>query len=626
MEDYQREYIENCKNYRDLVGTPFQAGDDFDACFETFIESMRRSEALASRNTKLIRVYLLPVLDDLYRQNTETLKDLEDFANELSDPPSTLDLALSEQIHSALLSAARRSGRRDDIIRELYNLGMVRYKIWNMFTGLPIPSLDGFRLRMMYCFAEAASFLKYFDEFGEETCGYILRSFANQYLGIVDDWREKLACVRRSMQVFTDKHYREAAPNLPWDKYMEQLHQQMITVLPHNDEEGTISPDAVVDVMESAHLIYELQYERARQNGEPLLPQRLMPYFAVEYNCGLISREDLLAHMEEMMDSACPTAYDSSSNYQILSMAAFYSQYLRRMPEQLKQRTQYLNHIYRRSLRYVMAAPADKATDQMKLYMRQIMSTFLELPGGVTYEELALTMLLRFAPELYAHGYVVGRMAQALTGVILSGEPGFFDEIPEFQQLPPGKDGDARRDELILNTGILHDIGKLSFTSLYHHSGRKMLRIEDSALRMHPDAGWIRMKGYESTRLYADAARGHHRWYDGSSGYPESYHRKDSPYRSLVDVIAFADYLDSDREDDPALPTRTVPFEEKIEAGIELSGRQFSPLVTGWLHSSELLGELRELYYNGRRDGFAECSRSFIARSRADYIGSDSLF
>ncbi len=606
MQPYQEEYIENCRIFRNITSMPFLSSSDFDAFFEDSIRNMHKAHELAQRSTQLLQENLLPVLDDLHLQKPEVLEELESFADALTQGPQALDVALACQLHESLLTCYRHSGQRENVIRELYKLGMSRYGFWVMLTGLELSETEGFSLRMRYCFVEAGSYLKYFDEFREDTKGYILRSLANTYLGDFADWREKLRCVRRSMQVFSDEQYRASAPGLPWDRFIYLLHRQMVSVLPYHFPEGTLSPDAVVDVMESAHLIYELQYEKAKQKGEPLHAHRLMPYYSVEYACGLITKEELLSHMEELMDSGDPAIYDDNNNYRIISMPAYYVQYLRYMPDMAPPRHGYISQLYRRLLSYVRKMPTEKITDQTKLYLRQTLASFLEIKDGVSYREVALEIMVRFAPELYAHGYTVGKMGQALCRVIMDDEPDYFDDIPSVKELPSAGEKRKAMEEMVFNAGMFHDMGKVHFTSLYHHAGRQMLRSEEEALELHTLVGYARLKEHESTKEYADAAYGHHRWYDGNDGYPAGFKRKESPYRSLVDLIAFADYLDFESGDVTSLPVRTVSFEEKIRRATDLEGRRFSPLVTGWLRTPDLLQQLKELYLNGRREGFRQ--------------------
>lgn len=586
-----------------MTGFLFQNSASFDRAFDEAMETMARAQKLSRQNMDLLQEYLLPVLDDLFSQKEEVLQGMEEFADQLTGGSLAVDVALACQIHEALLNRARRAGTRETVIRELYKLGMARYAMWYMISGLNLPEAVGFSMRMRYCFVEASSYLKYFDEFQDETKAYILRSLANTYIGDFEHWEDKLACVRRTMQVFTDERYRQSAPNLPWKAYLNSVHRQMVSVFPHKLEGGSIPPDTIADVMESAHLVYEGRHE---ESAAPLARNQF-PYYALEYRCGFISKELFLQSIEKLMDEGNPASFDEDSNYRIISLPAFYALYLHQSPQLIPPRREYIIHLYRRLLDYLQAIPPEAISDQLRLYVRQILSEFAEVEGGPSFRELAQISLAMFSPELFAHGYSVGKMAQALCAVMLEKDPGLFADIPELQDLAPGEEM-AAVQELAYYSGLFHDLGKINFSQLYNHAGRQMLRSEEEALQLHASAGWLYLKEHDSTRQYADAARGHHRWYDGSDGYPLDFTRKSSPYRVMVDVVAFADYLDIEDEDS-VLPARTVSFEEKISQALKLEGHRFSPLVTGWLRTRELLRPLKELYETGRREGYYQCFR-----------------
>ena len=611
MEPYQEKYIQNCRAYQELTALDFLNWSSFDAAMARF----RKAGLLAGENTALLQEELLPILDRLYGQEDGTLTALEEFADALTAGRQPLDLALSEQLHTALLNVYRRGGRRERIIKSLYKLGMVRYQTWNMLTGVDGPTAEQYTARMRYCFAEASGYLKYYREFDEETLGYILRSLANNYLGNFADWRERLNVVRHTMRVFTDERYRAAAPGLPWDRYMDSVHRQMLSVLPHSFPEGNLSPDEVEDVMDSALLIYERQLQQAAKENKAMEASRLLPYSRIEFSCGLISKEAFLSHMEDLMDAADPTRFDSDSSYRIISMPAFYVQYLLQMPELIPPRRQYIGQLYARMLDYIRTIPAGELSEATGLHMRQTLSVFLEQEGGLSYLELARSMMLWLAPELYAHGYAVGRMAQVLSRAVLSGEPGFFDDIPPVAALTSPEEKAAAMDGIAFTAGLLHDIGKLNFTSLYDHAGRQLLSSEAEALRLHTETA-KRLQNYPSTQLYADAASGHHRWYDGSGGFPEDFRRQESPTRALVDVIALANFLDSEPEN-VKLPYHTVPFEDRIREALRQEGRRFSPLVTACLRDKAVLEELKALYETGRRKGYDDCYRRALGASGA---------
>ena len=86
-----------------------------------------------------------------------------------------------------------------------------------------------------------------------------------------------------------------------------------------------------------------------------------------------------------------------------------------------------------------------------------------------------------------------------------------------------------------------------------------------------------------STGRFADVALGHHRWYDGSDGYPESYVRTDSDVRQMTDIVSAAVYL---------ITEYTGDIDALIQQMDREAGRRFSPMVMAYLSDKALMHKL----------------------------------
>ena len=107
---------------------------------------------------------------------------------------------------------------------------------------------------------------------------------------------------------------------------------------------------------------------------------------------------------------------------------------------------------------------------------------------------------------------------------------------------------------------------------------------------LHTISGYDDLRKRPSTACFADAALGHHRWYDGTDGYPNDYVRNDSPYRQLTDVMAVVSALQEEKGD----------IEEKVRNILEGERRRFSPMVTAFLTDAKLVSSLDELLSGSR--------------------------
>ncbi len=610
MQPYQEEYIANCERIRSLTFSAVRLScasgnrpcscapdDDSQGCVSRARAKAIEAQTLTSRNNTLLEEYLLPALDDIYGQDSETLDQLETFADALTGGKQAIDAPLASQIHEALVSNYRHRNNRKALIRELYKLGMARYQLVRMLNGIGAmqANQNSLSMRMRYCFVEASSFLAFFDEFDEETKGYILRSLSNIYLGHYDDWHEKLQCIRRTREVMFDERYQKSAPGLPWAHYRRATTQQMAVALPYGRKGSSVSPDVVADVMDAAHSIYMEQYQKAQQSGQPLQSRWLLPYYMVEYSCGLCPPALLLERMETLMDQADEHCFDGGTAHAVVAMTVFYVQQLDLNPEMYATREDYITELYRRILRYAENIPEEAVTDQIVRYFCQVCSLFHEIEGGVQYLHMIHALIRRFVPNLYIHGDSVGRMSRCIAGAILTEDPHYFDEVPELSQT------NKREDilQFVYHAGMTHDLGMIDLVSLYSQSGRKVLRDEYEIRKLHTLLGHLRLSQCPSTRGYADIALGHHMWYDGSDGYPEDYNRSDSPYRAVTDIISLADYLDCDQDMEIGNVLHTRIFDECVESALKLSGRRFSPLVAVWLRNPDLCQQLRREYDAG---------------------------
>lgn len=604
MRPYQKEYIENMREIAALTARKDPEG----MTLEEYASRMRRDEAAAwekvGRNMALLREGLFHALDHLFEADGEELRELEEFASHLMGGRETQDEGVFRLIHQALLSLARQRRDRRAMIRELYWLGMGRYWLYSKLVCLPLEAVEKYASRMRLCFTEAAAYLKYFDEIEDtETRGYILRSRANMSLGGFKSPGEKIRLVRETLCVMQDASYRETEPDLPWDRYLYMTHQQMASSVSYS-KEHVMSSEDMASIMESAYIVYHRRLEEAAAAGEPAPLRWAFPYYAMEYYCGIYDMDHLMARVEKLLDRADPADHSPEGMYGILSLPAFYCQYLEQNPERIPARASYVEALYRRAMDYADAFPT-KEDEKLSLYLRQLSFTYIETEGGVPYGEYLQKLLLRFAPEVYLHSRMVGEAARALCGLIMEEEPSFFDDVVKFRRMD---DPGAKRRQVLedaMTCGLLHDVGKISFLELYTRTARQWFEEEYEVTRLHTTAGHLLLSERASTKRFAPIALGHHAWYDGSNhGYPEEYRRLECPCRQMVDVIGLVDWLENVSHSAQAYTGMEMGFDEAVEEAISLEGRRFSPMLTARLRDKRVAALIREAFETGRSEAY----------------------
>ena len=604
MQPYQEEYIENLRNITALT-TRKKPGclslEDFEA------ELLRSREQLAhkiKRNTKLLREKLFPELDHLLEATPQSLRELQEFAGMLLNGKNVSDPGLFCQIHQALLTLARLTKDQCGIIRELYWLGIGRHSLCNQVVGLEFSMIENYIFSMRLCFMEAAAYLKYYDEIEDvETKGYILRSRANIALGQFKNASEKIHLIKQTLQILQDKDYQEKAPELPWDRYIYMTHQQLAASISYS-KNSPMTPQDIEDIMESVYIVYQRRFQEAKRNNEPPPIRPAFNYCTIEYYCGLNSLPELLTKIENLMDGANTQDFSTDTMYALISLPAFYCQFLRQYPERIPERKEYIASLYQKILDYMDAFPESSENETLFHYLRQLLNTFVETENSISYGDFVQKLMMRFAQETYVHSYIVGKATTVFTRIILEEEPAYFDDIDHIRKITdPAKKQTAILD-FAMKCGFYHDVGKVCFLDLYSKTARQWLEEEYEMAHLHTVAGGTYLAERPSTRLYAAAAWGHHSWYDGSRGYPVNYKRLQCPERQLVDIIGLIDWIENVTGIRRLYTGVEKTFDEALETAITLEGRRFSPLLTARLRDRTVAELLRQAFIDGQKEAY----------------------
>ena len=364
MRTYQEEYIANTQEAAALTPRRKPEEDSFEAYAARLLRDKARKEELTERNMELLRSGLMPMLDRLLEAGETELEELREFAGKLLRVGTELDAGLFCQIHQALLSLARQKEDRPAIIQELYWLGIGRHSVCNnKLVGLDIADMEPYMAQMRLYFAEAAAYLKYFEEINDsEARAYILRSTANRSMGRFRCVGDRTRLIKRALEVFQDSTYRDIAPELPWNAYIRATHDLMAASISYSREHA-MSPQDVADIMESVQLVYNRQVQAARERGERLPPRHAFHYHAIEYYCGIEDLNRLLTRMERLMDEADPWDFSPEGMYSMISLPAFYGNYLQEYPELAGEREMYAAGLYRRVLKYMEDFPEEKESE-----------------------------------------------------------------------------------------------------------------------------------------------------------------------------------------------------------------------------------------------------------------------
>lgn len=599
MRPYQEEYVENVKEYVSLTLRPGPQEKTTEEYARRVRDELERRRRLVRRNMDLLRGELLPALDRLSEADEEERRALQEFSTRLLASPKQVDVGLACQIQETLLALARQENDPDGTAEHLYWLGIARFNLANKLVNLEREAAPYYE-KLRACFREVADRL---EEFEQVQCGdtksYIIRSLANKALGRFPTVGERTRLLKEALSVMEDPRYRAMAPNLPWDRFVTQVHQLMITSFTHS-RGGAMTSHDVADIMRSVYIVYR---------GMEPTPRQEFQRIAIEYYCGVYSLDYLLKRLEYLMDTAGSRDFSPAGSYALISLPAFYCLYLSQYPERVRDRERfYLAGLYRRIQSYLNAYPEGTEDENLFFFLRQLLCTFIEVPTGIPYGQFLSWLLLRFSPEIRIHCRIVSEMSEALSGFALDQDGDFFDGIDLIRDIRDPVEKRRAALDYAAGCGLFHDAGEINCLELHIRTARRWSPMEDEMARLHTVAGYTLLSTRPSTSRYAAAALGHHAWYNGNTvmGYPAAYRRADCPERRMVDVVALCDWL-AEEVDLWLYGAEAVrAFDRAAGRAVRLGGTQFSPRLTALLNDGAVLGGLRQAMEDGRQRAYGE--------------------
>lgn len=608
MRKYQEKYIQNLREIFALCAAPDHIPKDVAAFAAEHAQRREKARTIARENTAMLRQELFPLLDDIVSANEEEIGHLEDFAAHLVEGAVQLDMVLNYYLHNALLVYARRLKKRDMLIKELYQTAMALFYMEEIAVRA---KCYPYRLKINLLFSEAASYIKRYDEIeNQETRGYIHRSMAN--LALVynqlteEDGRRKMAVIRRSLQILTDPVYHEKSPDLPWDVFIYKSHQERTTALGLL-RAGIAEPQMLGEVMESAEYVHERQRESSLARGDDIPLRWQYSYEAAQFHCGIRPLFYLLRWFESAYMDRDENDYSGSAVYQNMFVPALYAEYMAENPEYVAKKKEVLSLMYRRMIAYVRKMPDNLLSEQTIQRLLGCLQSFIEYPDGIQEKNFLLELVVCRNLDVYVTSRMAGEVARMMVDRALDTMPEYLTGILGYMD-PEGLS--AHRAEIrqfALEGGLLHNVGLFNFDNLRRRLGRSWLEEERELYQLHVEGAVEILSQSPSTQPYVHVARGHHRFYDGSSGYPDSYDRSQDPCPGMTDIINAAAHLVRLLDDRVFLMNRPLSLEEALGQIRSEAGTRLSPEAAGLL--ADLEPELREYLKDGELRAYKEAFR-----------------
>ena len=227
-----------------------------------------------------------------------------------------------------------------------------------------------------------------------------------------------------------------------------------------------------------------------------------------------------------------------------------------------------------------IADPINKLVDGTRHIAQGNLQYQVKIRGADEISELARSFN-SMAISLYEarkklHGYFY-RVIQAMIRILEAQDPytrGHSERVAEYTEKIALRMGFAKdKVELLKESAVLHDIGKLGIEKNILNKKDKLTDEEWEILRQHPAMGVTILKPVLLTEEMSEIIRGHHERYDGE-GYPDKLSGEN--INLLAKIVSVADAYDamtSPRAYRPALNKEKAIEELKKNRGNQFDAR-----------------------------------------------------
>src|SRR5574344_257760 len=211
------------------------------------------------------------------------------------------------------------------------------------------------------------------------------------------------------------------------------------------------------------------------------------------------------------------------------------------------------------------------------------------------------------------HFTMVSRLAVLCTQHFLKNRPELFVGLPGIHSTADVSAKSGEIEAFMKSAGLCHDLGKLYCTNLVNLHSRRITADEFRQIRRHAEQGREIAESVPLLAKYADIMRGHHKSWDGKSGYPENYDNTKSPVRILTDIISVCDSIDAATDILGRNYAAGKTFAEmlaELQAG---AGARYNPDVVSLIaDDSGLVSTITKMTGEGRAQAYYEIYCQFI--------------
>ena len=608
-------YVDRMVRIRFLSSPEIQDIPNAEAYSAVLADNFRAIGHLAGKNRDLISDLIAPILSSHEPLEPDVIHAVEKLNQDLLDATAldNIDLPLVSLLTDRLLQDAELKKDHDYRIRMLDKVIENSYHLINMTKRVISDpgAADVYRQKGIDALEELLEYLDrdLFLKLSPDSRGIVMIN-ARYGIGLYEypdsqggnRTDVQFALLEKALAMANDPFFIDNMPGFDWKYQLFRIYQYLtqLDYSPVKDRETLAKAVEYADVYAR---FWEENPEYCDQfSSRAALEGRTL---RIWFLAGKITKREFLDRLYERYQARDDRDY-SSDGYDInLDFPLDYPRFTN--PEEATQTDiDRIGEIYRSALAYVFHMPKLGLLSVTLEPYTNLLLAFREYPGKISFEDLGIQSFAALHPPTYIHSQMVAVLTRCLTENLLKLKPELFRDVFAYLNLEDSPEDREKLIDFAYHAALCHDFGKLFIIDTIFVYGRNLFDMEFDLIRQHPDTGADLLSSHPSTRLYADAARGHHKWYDGSKGYPEDFDAAKSPLKVLIDIVAIADCMDAATDSVGRSYKQGETFDEYEQEVVFFAGTRYAPWGPELLRNEKTRKELTYLLGEGRLNMYKE--------------------
>lgn len=619
MHDGLNKYIELSTMIRELSSPKISDTASAEEYRLDLIKSFNRIGELAKINQSILDEHFFSVVSSDDKVSEQSRQSLMAFKDALIDPVNmeNIDLPILYVQTERLLEDAIRDGDSRTIIICLDTMVIVCYAILTSLLRI-YPCYDlGFKYRDKGIDA-ARQLIEYlepekFKELDEDCKEIVLIN--SRYISALFEWgtienhdkqaAEDIALLERSLSLASDPFYLSEAPNYDWDYHLART-LQYISCYTEFRHEKVFQDELVNKICDYTELFKKEIHERCPYLEKECTPDTQELYLIRNrYLAHRISKEEYKKRLLELYDIGSERGTKISDVFKEFTISYEYILLLDKdnLSEEDKE---FLRTFYNGLAKYIYNLPKSAILSPLMTFISCIFDTYIEIDGAPNIQEMTLRMMAALHPPTYVHSKTVAEMTICLASHLIDKEPERFIGVLDLKTPEEVK---SKKDELldfIEEATLMHDVGKIYIIETVMTYGRRLFDLEFDFIKTHPEVGAVILESHERTKEYADMARGHHKWYNDSAGYPEEFKLQNSKYKTIIALLSVADCLDAATDSVGRNYKTSKTFDDYINEIIHDRDTRYAGFAVDLLKDPVIYAEMESILTNSRDENYRQ--------------------